>query len=843
MTSRHSRHRAARTMIAVTTMVLLPATAVGAQELVLQNEHVRRVLTFDGQVWRTTQFARADGSRALRVRSDEFLALLFDDREVTLDQYRAAGQPKRDTVAGVQRVTIRYVRRAPITNAPAAVTIHYLLGRDPYLRKEVRLELSAGDSVDRLEVERFTTERPATRGGRGEPVLIDGNWFFGIEYPASYTRHTDGNTPAAWSGPYDRLGNYSFIDLANRDVERQPRAGLVRLMHFPGYAKQQPDGEWMSASKTAVAGVRGSQPTTELAFLDYLDRIRRPVRSFLHYNNWYDRAGKRLSIANFVDSTFLTFKRQLAPFGVQLDAMVPDDGWQDRRSIYQPNPQQFPNGMADLEALGTALRGAGTQMGLWIALNGYNSDIDWGVANGYVEADRNAHFRRFKRYYSVTHPKYNAAIREQLTQLITRGGVQYLKHDFNEMADTGAGRGHPATDRHGHEASVDATIELLALERRLNPHIYQNVTNWIWFSPWWLQHANNLWMLASDAGEFRDRPELSLLVMAAAYRDVHLRRAWGDAATRPLVPISHLMTHGIIYTDSKYAQSAEPLRDFADHVMMYYMRGVQLKEWYITPRLLSKEQWEVLGRATRWSQEHVRTLANAVLVGGDPARGEPYGYMAWNGDRGILAVRNPGPGEAELVAPFDASTWYRGRTGREFRARVVYPYQNDWPARIRSGDSIRVTVPGHSVVVFHLSPGRATGGHHAAVVAPVFTRIRQDSQWVVRGRMPNEAMQRAELLVISRDSQPTLLYLNGVAHQSTRTNRGRGWQMAAFDLRDVRGRDVELRLHASGERVEAWLILDRPVRSLPASADPRLPAPVAQGYRRQTLRVGGRGGD
>src|SRR5215218_1273502 len=224
--------------------------------------------------------------------------------------------------------------------------------------------MKEGQAIDRLEVERFSAESQASRGGRGEPVFVGNKWFFGVEYPAFYSRHTDGNTPVAYSGPYDRLGNYSFIDLEGHDIDPHPRPGLIRLMHFPGYAKKQSDGSWGIISKTAVSGVGRQGETVELAFLDYLNTIRRPVRSFIHYNNWYDREGKRLTIDNFVNNTFLRFKQNLDPYGVRIDAMVPDDGWQNRRSVYQPNPDQFPGGMDDLAALSTALGKAGTHLGL-----------------------------------------------------------------------------------------------------------------------------------------------------------------------------------------------------------------------------------------------------------------------------------------------------------------------------------------------------------------------------------------------------------------------------------------------------------------------------------------------
>jgi hypothetical protein len=822
-------------------------SAEKGQHIALKNDYVQRELEFDGHVWRTTRFARGDGNDALPVNSDEFHALFLDDTEVTLDAYEAAAEPLIERTENQQRITIKYVPRqgAQLSpHAPSAVTITYKLRNEPYLRKTVELAMKEVAAIDRLEVERFSTNTKQSRGGRGEPVFVDNTWFFGLEYPAFYSRHTDGNTPATYSGPYDRLGNYSFIDLAGRDVDRHPRPGLIRLMHFPGYAKKSPGDQWSIASKTAVAGVGHKGDTIELAFLDYLNTVRRPVRSFTHYNNYFSREGRDISIKNLVNNFYRRFKENLDPYGVQIDAMVVDDGWQDPKSIYDPNPAKFKSGMDDVAALSKALEQAGTHLGLWIALNGYNSSIDWGKENGYLEAERNKHFSRFKRYYSITFPKYNEKLRERIADLIDRCNVQYFKHDFNEMCDIGEGRGHLATDRHGHEASVDAELDLLALERQHNKNIYQNITNWIWFSPWWLAHGNNLWMLSNDSGEFRALPELSLLVMASAYRDVNLYTAWHDPATRPLVPISHLMTHGIIYTDTKYSDSTETLRDFADYVMMYYMRGLQLKEWYINPRVLSAPQWEALGRATRWSQQNVNTLANAVFVGDDPGKGETYGYICWNADQGILSVRNPSPAEAEITIPFDQSVWYRGAPDREFQADVVYPYQSPWPATFRSGQPIRLTVPGYSLMVFHLRPGRALQAPEPKLSAIEHDAATKDKQTVAHCSIPDERMQRCDLLLISRQGEPKLT-IDGQPQKPSRTSQGKGWQMSAFDLSAHRGKKIEIAARpatdskdaAADLKCEAWLIIDRPVAAPPADDDPRLPAPVSNNFRRQTLRL------
>jgi hypothetical protein len=219
-------------------------------------------------------------------------------------------------------------------------------------------------------------------------------------------------------------------------------------------------------------------------------------------------------------------------------------------------------------------------------------------------------------------------------------------------------------------------------------------------------------------------------------------------------------------------------------------------------------------------------------VGGDPSRGEPYGYIAWNGEQGILSVRNPSPGAAEIIVPFDSSDWYRGATGTTFRARVIYPYQAEWPAEFTSGQPMHIIVPGYSVMTFQLAPGHTTATTRSNA-PPAFTNVLTQTGWHVNGMLPNETMQRCDLLVITPQT-PSPVRLNGNLIPPDRTNRGNGWQISAFDLRNFKGTKLEISLESGGKPVAAWLLMDRPVADGPADPDPRLPAPIAQGFRRET---------
>ena len=706
-----------------TAVLCLPGMgARDGERLEIGNAMVRRTLVFDAGVWRTTAFSRADGSDLLEVESDEFQLLFPDGGTVTLSDYVAEGEPSRSGGGGVEIVAIDYVPRGDAVlpaQAPSRVTVRYFHDGAPWLRKRVTLAMREGDAIDRLEVERFSSAAPATRGGRGQPVFL-GRWFAGLEYPAGHSRHTDGNTPVADGGHFEKVGNYSFIDLEGRDKDAGARAGLVRLFHFPGRATKQSENGWGIVSKTAVAGVsaepdRGA--AMELVFLDYLDTVAKKPRVFLHYNNWFDGGGKDLRGEAFLN-VWRAFGKILEPAGIAMHAMVPDNGWQNPASVWQPSGGQFPGGMADLATLGRRLREEGTSLGLWTSLDSTTNAIAWGEGQGYDRAVPNPYFSQYFPHYCLADEAYLAALEQQMRALTREGRIGYFKHDFNHLCCLGEGHDHLPTDRHGHEANVDGMIRILAACRDENPALYQNLTNWMWFSPWWLMHGDALWMLAGDDGFNRNWPEISMRAMATTDRDVFLWRMWGKPDARPLVPVSRLMTHGIVRNPGGQMEGpGDTLHDWADHVMMHYGRGTQMKEWDITPSALGADHWKVLASIHRWSERRFGALKNAVYVGGRPDEGEAYGYMGWDGDLGVLVARNPAAREQILEVPFDGSTWFRGAGGRSFGATSVYPNHGPWPGTFTSGETMRVPVAGYATVALEFTPGKA--GLAAKALPPV----------------------------------------------------------------------------------------------------------------------------
>jgi len=840
--------RLSLTLLAAATLAsaLLPVvvSAAPAETRSLGNDHIQIVFARQARTWRLARLARSDGSDALDVTSDEFEVLLFDGQRVTVDDYHADGDA-RIVVEGGARV-FETVYRCPEggdPRVPASVTVTYRIGTGPFVHKEIRLGMREGQNIDRLQVLRFSTAQPAERGGEGQPVFV-GNWFFGLDYPGFHSRHSDG-----FVEPDFRYKHPYTIDLDGADRELSPRRGLVTCFHFPGAARRRKNGSWDVVGKRAVMGLsRKPGESAELALLDYIDETRLPPRSYLHFNNWYSDRAKNLDVAVFADDVAATLQTRLRRYGARLDAMVPDNGWQNGKTftrIYEPKPG------LDLAKLRRALARVDTGLGLWVALDGTKSSISRGLEVGYrpaladdADLSHLPWLAKKRAFFDLLDPKYQRDLRESLRHMIAAGGVDYIKHDFNHCITSGH-----LSWRHAREACLDVTLELLAYERRLNPRLIQNFTNGAWFSPWWFQHAHVIWMMSGDSGGNGSWPQLSLRDGATTYRDAWLYQSFNRPAhcVRPLVRIADLMTHGILFTKKKpFTDSEDTLRDWSDYVVMYFARGTTLKELYIDPELLDENHWRVLGMTCAWAQAAQHRLLKTVLIGGDCSAGEVYGYVSWVGNRAILTARNPGRRARSLQVPFDTSVYFRGEQGRPFRARVIYPFVEEMPWALVSGRPFSVGVPGDSTWVLEITRGtpRAT---RAASPPPLPTGRAElsDGSFSVRVPIPDEDMARCDLLVQVRGTATPEIRIDGEVAEC-RLREARRWTLSASDLREHRGEAPTVTGHLRPRAdsrlnqgatlpIEVWLVADRRVAAPapPTTAGP-LPFPISQHYRRQT---------
>ena len=807
--------------------------------IVLENSLVRRVLEREDQVWRTSSFARADGSDEMAVESDEFRILLMDGTKLSLSDYQAPGNPVISRNGNYSEIEIAYVLREALEGAPRSIVVQYSLAGEPYLRKSLTLIMEEGQAVDRLEVEHFRTGLVCDRGGIGQPIFIADSWFVGLEYPGSFIEHT---------------------------------SGLVTLAHYPGLSRKSTgqEGKWVIQSKTAVAGIGPKEDPLELAFRDYLETIRQPAPKHMLANTWVvdeDPGGARgYGTKEFLDY-YDVFHKNLAPYGIQLDSLQPDIAKFDPQSVSLPHKRMYPGGYGSLRE---QLESRGSTLSLWLALNGTSNNVKWMTEQGYEKANG-----PFDTFYCPSAPKFNAATRKAVENAIEEGNVSYFKHDFVQMMCSLEGHGHLPTYRHGFEANLDATLEFMAYERQLKPDVLNAPTSYVWLSPWWLMHANYIFMGISDYGAVSTWPQLSYREWEMTYRDDQFFRIYKQ--WRIPFPMTPMITHTFLpYRFHRAKGLPETLREWSDLNAMVFARGVRLIDVYSDGNKLTPTFWQTMGEFARWYEDHLEVLGETRMVGGNPRKGQAYGFVHWKGDQGILCLRNPDVAEQAIRVPFDKSVVYLGRAGQPFRGRVIYPYVEDLSDQFTSGESMLFQVPGYTVMLIELGPGQApevTPARPEGLIEGTGSAVPAERDWSnvykayptlqltanVSLKVPDEGMARCDLFLMARSNGalpkfPTLT-INGEAAKF-HTVEGAGdtpgegrvprdtdtinWSIHSIDLREFRGKDVKMLAISSENPVpfllEVWVVADRPV-SATTVPEGNLPPAFWQDYRRETVRL------
>ncbi|MFO1514917.1 MAG: enterotoxin [Verrucomicrobiota bacterium] len=419
----------------------------------------------------------------------------------------------------------------------------------------------------------------------GSPVATE-TAFFGVEHPLSINR---------------------------------AEMGFVRCFLPRGAALRA--GESFTCS-SVIGFVRPGQLRRD--FQVYLERERaHPYRPFLHYNSWYDIGyfskydeAAALNVVN-------TFGEELSvKRGVKLDSFLFDDGWDDYSTLWQFDKTNFPHGFAPIEKAAAKF---GAAPGIWLSPWGgygkpHDERIKFGQAQGFEIREDN---------FTLAGPKYYERFRGLCVDVVKEYGINMFKFDgIGQNTGTGGG---------GAQRDFDAMLKLIAELRALRPDLYVNQTTGTWPSPFWLLYADSIWRGGEDhdfvAGTAPERERW----ITYKDNDVHERVVGGGQ----LFPLNSLMLHGIIYAKHAHGLNYDTNNILKSEIRAFFGNGTQLQEMYITPALMTPENWDTLAEAAKWSRENADTLRDTHWVGGSPAENRIYGWAAWSPKKGILTLRNP----------------------------------------------------------------------------------------------------------------------------------------------------------------------------------------------------------
>ncbi len=519
-----------------------------------------------------------------------------------------------------------------------------------YLRQELVLT----PTTQPVPVTAITLLDVATPGAvvtgsvRGSPVTA-GNLYFGFEHPLSDHAVADGRLTATL-----------------------PRTLPLR----PGTA-------------FAVSSVIGTSATGQLRreFLQYIERERaHPYRTFLHYNSWYD-----LGYFNKYDETSAlavidAMGRQLhVDRHVVLSSFLFDDGWDDSKTLWHFN-DGFPDGFTKVRREAAKYRAA---PGIWLSpWGGYGQPrqerLQYGKAAGY-ETNQGG--------FALSGPKYFKLFHDTCARFIRQYGINQFKFD-------GTGNASRVVPGSAFDSDFDAMISLIGDLRRIEPDLYVNLTTGTYPSPFWLRYCDSIWRGGDDhsfAGVGSDREQW------ITYRDGD---TYGGIVRKgPLYPLNSLMLHGMIYARHANKLNVDPGNDFRNEIHSYFGTGTQLQEMYITPALLTDQNWDDLAEAANWSRARAGSLVDTHWVGGEPSKLQVYGWASWSPGRGTLVLRNPGAVRQSIdidigdvfELPDEASQSYQ----------VASPWRSDAgtaPIRLAAGTPHRFALEPFEVITLDATP-------------------------------------------------------------------------------------------------------------------------------------------
>lgn len=629
----------------------------GAEEFTLANDQVKFTCKTPGGALLPDSLEDKNTGEVVKLGAEMFSLLLTNGDFIHAADFRLAGPVQTELLAENPDAS-RFAERQPgkqlsaeMISADGNIRVKWqaiLRDGSRYLRQKFMFQAEKTDvpwsGMMLLEMPLMGARSTGTVDG--SPVMTD-TAFFGVEHPLS-VNHGD--------------------------------MGYVRCFLPRGAALRASE----SYSASVVAGFVPKGQSRRGFLLGYLERERaRPYRPFLHYNSWYDlgyfsKYNERdaLKVINAFGQE-LVVKR-----GVRLDSFMFDDGWDNPATLWQFDKTNFPNGFAGVEK---ALAKYGAAPGIWLSpWGGYGKPheerIKFGKEQGFETREGN---------FSLAGPKYYERFRSRCLDVVTNYGVNQFKFDgIGESSTSGAQR------------DFDAMLQLIADLRALKPDIYINQTTGTWPSPFWLLYADSIWR-GGDDHSFVDgnAPERERWI---SYKDNDVHDE--VVGRSDLYPLNSLMLHGIIYAKWAHGLNYDTNNILRSEIRAYFGSGTQLQEMYITPDLLTPENWDTLAEAAKWSRANSSTLVDTHWVGGRPADHEVYGWASWSPLKGILTLRNPSA-KAQAIA-IDPAKVFELPENAPQKYTVVSPFKDQTVdvTELRAGEKTRFRLQPFEVLVIEALP-------------------------------------------------------------------------------------------------------------------------------------------
>ncbi|MCW6660298.1 discoidin domain-containing protein [Aerococcaceae bacterium NML191292] len=457
-------------------------------------------------------------------------------------------------------------------------------------------------------------------------------------------------------------------------------------------------------------------------FYQYIKEIGQKTYYRKQYNSWFDHM-KNITATNIQDS-FNEIEKGFTDGGVApLDSFVVDDGWQKVRSLWQFN-HKFPNKLYDSSKQAQKL---GSNFGLWMGPQG-------GYGNPGEMADALVRQGLGSKHAGVVYigdKRYVDGLHELFKEYGDKFDINYWKLDgllLRPRSDTDPngnfiGGGHmnmySMTETHERWIGLYETIRSSAKEP---DKMWINLTSYVSPSPWYLQWVNSIWMQNAGDVDFQDGVKKREYIHLDFGNDANEAITYRDDRYEELVnlrkwqlPFANIYNHDPVYGLTAHSTkklspggAARPEIQFTTDDLRTYLymlgtRGTGFWEFYYSYSKMDDEKWQVNGEAVNWIENNYETLKNARFHGGKPGHGEVYGYSAWNGNEGIVSIRNPINATQTYKLRLDRLVGVPEALKDVYRTTILGSKHHDTSELTQYNDEITIELAPYETVIFQYS--------------------------------------------------------------------------------------------------------------------------------------------
>lgn len=448
------------------------------------------------------------------------------------------------------------------------------------------------------------------------------------------------------------------------------------------------------------------------SFSAYLEREKAvSYRPFIHYNSWYELninrndnpdPMKRMTEPQCIEVLNSWDEQLYKKRGVNIDAFVLDDGWDDFNSLWGFH-KGFPDGFKNINTL-AAQQKAG--IGTWLGpVGGYG-----GSKSLRLEHWNKEHPDHKINNFQLGNPEYYNAFLERCSQMVRDYDMRYFKFDGISTMAHATG---PDTSR---LEDAEGILKLLKDLRKQRRDLFINCTVGTWASPFWFRFADSVWRQKGDWGNTGKGNSREKWI---TYRDSTVHEVFVQGA--PFCPINSMMTHGLMI--SKFGAPGSMPNDIEGikrEMRCAFACGSALQELYIDHALMNSlgnngVLWDELVKCIKWFRSNSDVLDDTHWVGGNPwneqtKTAEIYGWASWNPDKAVFALRNPDDKEQTLKITLRKILDLPPNVKSHFTVKHAYDDQRELPGitnkTLSPDEEITWTLRPFEVFVFDLTPVR-----------------------------------------------------------------------------------------------------------------------------------------